>query len=1375
MKNNSKKTNKQNTTRTRAQGSGRRVTRRSKDDRRRILFSKKRVKMETRRAIYGTDHGAAYALARGTDLNRRFVAAFLALVFAISTMVIGLNIVTSAEDPAPAASTKSAELESNLVLDKYITPQADGTYNLTLSAYAKGAIKNTTTQIPTDFIFVVDQSGSMAYNDMPLDYEATEKKDWTISEINASNTPYYYYDANTGDYHRVYTKWGPLYELVPRNSLYLQELIDRSSLSWFRDAGEQEQEFDSMYYYQPSYDPLINHEKNPDRDLADDSHFYPLTMSVQNAPLYYYMTFSYRDINNAPRTMKYYYNKDTKEAPIHQSGVTYVPSYEESNSIIYYNSVTGGGIFGPGQSFALSYENINRLVVYAAGEGSSPVSAIISSVFGGYPEEGFYYRYTYAQALGMNTGMYVQNPMFIGHSGYNQLCYRDSNGVEQYLIKTDYCNSNDVPLENPKATSELSWNGTLYTIKKENGSPKTETRLQALNTALKGFITSVADQAETYNADHRVAIVGFSSDADFNNNEILSGVTVEHGLPGSMGNTPGDTSEYSLDGKTHNGLQYSTSITQEQYYSSLVSVRTGEDNLKTEAVDSITAKGGTQPEIGFKMAEEIIKARNNSSDPTDKDRQTVVIFFTDGRPGNYSYVDQYQEANDVVSASKRVKDLGAKVYSVGVFNEADGNPLTYRSISKLYPMESIDNIRNRTCQSNAFLHNHVLGYGDLGDAYSVYAVRQELLKDGYELEQLSENGKYIQEYKTNYVKKEDGYTLSVNTGTWYWGNNNHYANNVYLTYYEKYFYYRNCLASTYGYPDQPNDTIADYMTTVSSTYPKATSFDGGWSTGTTSSNYETTMDQLRGTAVNQNYYLSCSNADKLEKEFINISSMETVPAIDTSASFDLKDVISTYFDNSHASVSIATQKGTEKQGTELADKYIEWGSVETLDLDGNVISYDWIGDEDNPKVLVVSGFNFAANYIALGKEANSDEGTSADQGKKLIVTISGLVPKDDVGTMPSNADGSGIIMHETGEGGTVESTEIDSFESPEITRRKYILNVGAAHTAGVFNVDYELSTQGTPKAQSIVTRNAKEGKRYSELTDGQFKAMAPGDNNTWTDTVGNGNTVYVEYITKQPSKDAAAPPVVDPTDYTLEATVTNANTAENKAKYKYYLSNDHYLQPSEQDDSANGNGLNSQTRTVSLGTSLDGNLYVSSKTNNRTVTIKETVSGTYADDTATFRPNVYLIPPTGTNVPTTATYGNTSWERDGNNDQLTTTVSAIRGNGEASATITVPVDWTLVVKQTNGNFYEVGSATFSVGTTTGTYPTYDASTGWSWNLTDNVEITIDNVKNDIPVTGLSDNSDNKTLVFLAVAIVMVFAGMAMLLLYQRKKSIVKHH
>ena len=64
---------------------------------------------------------------------------------------------------------------------------------------------------------------------------------------------------------------------------------------------------------------------------------------------------------------------------------------------------------------------------------------------------------------------------------------------------------------------------------------------------------------------------------------------------------------------------------------------------------------------------------------------TIVIFFTDGQPGDYAYSNQYAEANDVVASALPLKTAGAKIFSIGVFGESDGNPLTYAMIVRPPP------------------------------------------------------------------------------------------------------------------------------------------------------------------------------------------------------------------------------------------------------------------------------------------------------------------------------------------------------------------------------------------------------------------------------------------------------------------------------------------------------------------------------------------------------------------------------------------------------------------------------------------------------------------------------------------------------------------
>ena len=203
MKDNSKKTNKQNTARS-SQNTARKLSRKTKDERREILFSKKHAKMEHRRAVYSADGGAEYALARGTDLNRRFIAAFMALVFALTTMVIGVNITTRAEsenaDLRPAGIDGELDPASKMVVNKYLTANSNGKYDLTLEAYSTSEVQEITEKVPTDFVIVVDQSGSMDTKDMPTG-DPTVQNNKYLEDI--ANGQYYYKDSDN-NYYRVY-------------------------------------------------------------------------------------------------------------------------------------------------------------------------------------------------------------------------------------------------------------------------------------------------------------------------------------------------------------------------------------------------------------------------------------------------------------------------------------------------------------------------------------------------------------------------------------------------------------------------------------------------------------------------------------------------------------------------------------------------------------------------------------------------------------------------------------------------------------------------------------------------------------------------------------------------------------------------------------------------------------------------------------------------------------------------------------------------------------------------------------------------------------------------------------------------------------------
>ena len=99
-------------------------------------------------------------------------------------------------------------------------------------------------------------------------------------------------------------------------------------------------------------------------------------------------------------------------------------------------------------------------------------------------------------------------------------------------------------------------------------------------------------------------------------------------------------------------------------------------------------RGGNKPQTGLQAAYEILSGSGSA------ERNKVVVFLTDGRPGE---TNEYQnggkdgflfveggtafdvsEANSAIHAAEQLKNSGATIYSVGIFNGADGTDVGYQ-------------------------------------------------------------------------------------------------------------------------------------------------------------------------------------------------------------------------------------------------------------------------------------------------------------------------------------------------------------------------------------------------------------------------------------------------------------------------------------------------------------------------------------------------------------------------------------------------------------------------------------------------------------------------------------------------------------------------
>lgn len=143
---------------------------------------------------------ARFHISRTTS---QFTCAVLALVMLISLLSFAMiitratsinNVIeevydaTIAKDHDGLMTNKKADINSQT-----------GKGTLSLEAYVTGKIEEVATK-PTDFIFVLDQSGTMAYPGSKDEYVAENKKEFTYDEVN--NKGFYYKDED-GNYYQI--------------------------------------------------------------------------------------------------------------------------------------------------------------------------------------------------------------------------------------------------------------------------------------------------------------------------------------------------------------------------------------------------------------------------------------------------------------------------------------------------------------------------------------------------------------------------------------------------------------------------------------------------------------------------------------------------------------------------------------------------------------------------------------------------------------------------------------------------------------------------------------------------------------------------------------------------------------------------------------------------------------------------------------------------------------------------------------------------------------------------------------------------------------------------------------------------------------------
>ena len=240
--------------------------------------------------------------------------------------------------------------------------------------------------------------------------------------------------------------------------------------------------------------------------------------------------------------------------------------------------------------------------------------------------------------------------------------YTDVDGNERKV--TIEGNDSTIPTETTHPEFFTGTDGKLY-YSEAQSTYGNEKKLDALKKAARSFITSVENDkdGEGNVIDHNIAVVGFSSEKNssftgtdyYYNTEILTGVQLtDNGKNGAE--YYGNKGNYSAAKGT--ALQS-------------VKTNTGKTSI-ANAINALTADGATQTDHGIIMASDIFGAQTEArkAEYENGDRNKIVIVFTDGSPTSSNGFES-AVANNAITKAQELKNGGATVYTIGIFDGAD--------------------------------------------------------------------------------------------------------------------------------------------------------------------------------------------------------------------------------------------------------------------------------------------------------------------------------------------------------------------------------------------------------------------------------------------------------------------------------------------------------------------------------------------------------------------------------------------------------------------------------------------------------------------------------------------------------------------------------
>lgn len=1194
------------------------------------------------------------------------------------------------------------DASSGVETNKYISgPDENGKYTLTLEAWANRASftkpKKEASTTPLDIALVVDQSGSMTTGDMGTSYApVTSDTNWSMKDIAEYGETLFYRIGSTEKYYPVLMGEGTLYEAA--EPIAANKMFGGGHDSTFGINGigsKPHFNVQTDYYYPDEYNVM---HRIFFITIGSDLHYcaYP----------YYYTNLndSYEQIDEwYPRNAIAWLSNDDFVDGTGKYILNSIPDeYDPWKSIVTENhiKIVDGKTGNPG-GLSLTAENLGYRHV-----GVTPIFDWGVTIFGQH----------FGYAWGSNADK--MNGTFLPKEGttYNYLYYIDDEGNKISLNNSPSRTGASIPSEithfsdnNPDAVvytdDQTAYRGTLY---KATGV----TRLKALQDAVTDFTTLVAANAQEYQVDHRISLIGFagngvpalSGSGHYNysgwNSKwdyVNTGLYLPDATKKYYNSTSGETEETVSGFKNYETINSFSQINYNPYINKHYYV------ANSNCGESWNAEPVKHNGTVWKTLSGVTKTRSSSTPFWDTNTSSL-------QP------EDYKKALVPVSEKNGTEITGTVnsflTTSINNFGAYGG---TYTS----YGMAMANQVlaqANRDSRkiiivftdgepgANGFDNNiagEALADGGIAKkkGYEVYTVGLYKTNPGDTvnnfMKQLSSQYSISQ---TDYYAAEGNPTATNNHGL---GNGDKALDNTQTYYYTKdgKTYAVNAIrrgASSLGWWKHGADGTYTLVTPVSTDsgagseefYENGSRINGAnadtnkvyqsssgeniyyeyrWydtdnnivipKSGENSDGvqfFQTAMNNLNpGTP----YYYQASDEISLKAAFQSISdsvySTTTVMHLGSDNS-ELRDFITDKFtDLNKDNITIATVEG-EVTGTG-DNQTITWldGSNGTTDTTRPITSTDdIIVDGNNLRVL---NYDYSGNYIAADRPA------SDGNGKKIVVTVRGLTPTKTGFNLKSNETTSGIyeLLHENDDMSKplIGEELLKDFPVPEVNRPEYKLVVDGDDK----DVKYGVTVQFKHGNDYVTDADLA---KYLDETTLQHLPKNGNSYTLWSDvSARNGTATYsaiLENIFKQ------LPP-----EYIVLATVSKTDATPDAFTYSV----------TRNGESSDDVKFDSPFVITPNNTSIE--ITSKRKTQNvviRKLTVASDESNDYTDKGKKFDIKVKLLDSSGHDIDGALTYGDTTYDENGE------LVLSLRH--DQSRVIEVPSTYRLEVQEEDKAEYE---------------------------------------------------------------------------------------